>query len=73
MHKWQNYDKLKEIVEFVVASRAGYKTNKANEFKGLDINIDISSTQLRNNINLDYIPIEIKDDILNLKREGKSF
>ena len=66
-------EKLKELVEFVVASRIGFKSKKANEFKSLDINIDISSTQLRNSMNLAYIPIEIKDDILNLKREGKVF
>lgn len=73
LHKWRNYDKLKDLVEFVIASRAGVKIKKAIEFKYLDINIDISSTQLRKNINLDYIPREIKDDILNLKRKGKSF
>ena len=67
LNKWYKYDELKELVEFVVASRAGFETKKANEFKSLDINI--SSTQLRDKIDLDYIPIEIKDDILNLKRK----
>jgi hypothetical protein len=28
---------------------------------------------LRDKIDLDYIPREIKDDILNLKEKGKSF
>ncbi|MDZ7818413.1 MAG: nicotinate (nicotinamide) nucleotide adenylyltransferase [Aliarcobacter sp.] len=69
LDKWQNIDKLKELVEFVVASRNGFESKKAKEFKSLDINIDISSTQLRDKIDLDYIPIEIKDDILNLKRK----
>jgi nicotinate-nucleotide adenylyltransferase len=69
LNKWYKYDELKELVEFVVASRAGFETKKANEFKSLDININISSTQLRDKIDLDYIPIEIKDDILNLKRK----
>ena len=73
LNKWYKYNELKELVEFVVASRIGFKSKKANEFKSLDINIDISSTQLRNSMNLAYIPIEIKDDILNLKREGKVF
>ena len=73
LDKWYKYNELKELVEFVVASRIGFKSKKANEFKSLDINIDISSTQLRNSMNLAYIPIEIKDDILNLKREGKVF
>lgn len=73
LNKWYKYDELKELVEFVVASRSGFKSKKANEFKSLDIDINISSTQLRTKIDLNYIPIEIKDDILNLKREGKSF
>jgi nicotinate-nucleotide adenylyltransferase len=69
LNKWYKYDELKELVEFVIASRVGFKTKKANEFKSLDININISSTQLRDKIDLDYIPREIKDDILNLKRK----
>lgn len=69
LDKWYKYDELKELVEFVIASRIGFETKKANEFKSLDINIDISSTRLRDKIDLDYIPIEIKDDILNLKRK----
>jgi nicotinate-nucleotide adenylyltransferase len=67
LDKWYKFDELKKLVEFVVASRTGFGTKKANEFKSLDININISSTELRDKINLDYIPIEIKDDILNLK------
>ena len=73
LEKWYKYDELKKLVEFVIASRAGFESKKANEFKCLDINIDISSTQLREKINLDYIPREIKDDILNLQEKGKSF
>jgi nicotinate-nucleotide adenylyltransferase len=73
LDKWYKYDELKKLVEFVVASRTGFETKKANEFKSLDININISSTELRDKINLNYIPIEIKDDILNLKKKGKSF
>ena len=69
LNKWYKYDELKKLVEFVVASRAGFETKEANEFKSLDININISSTQLRDKIDLNYIPIEIKDDILNLKRK----
>jgi nicotinate-nucleotide adenylyltransferase len=69
LEKWYKYDELKELVEFVVASRTGFETKKANKFKCLDINIDISSTKLREKIDLDYIPREIKDDILNLNKK----
>ena len=73
LEKWHEIDKLKEIVEFVIASRKGFESKKAKEFKNLDVNIDISSSELRDRINLDYIPIEIKDDILNFQEKGKIF
>lgn len=73
LEKWHEIDKLKETVEFVVASRKGFESKKAKEFKNLDVNIDISSSTLRDRIDLDYIPIEIKDDILNFQEKGKIF
>ena len=69
LDKWHEIDKLKELVEFVVASRKGFESKKAKEFKNLDVNIDISSSLLRDKIDLDYIPKEIKDDILNLQEK----
>ena len=73
LDKWHEIDKLKELVEFVIATRKGFESKKAKEFKNLDVNINISSSLLRDKINLDYIPKEIKDDILNLQEKGKSF
>lgn len=75
LNKWHKIDELKKIVEFVVATRNEFKNENIKEFKTLDINIDISSTKLRGDIDLEYIPLEIKDDILNLqkKEKGKSF
>ncbi len=73
LDKWHEIDKLKELVEFVVASRKGFESKEAKEFKNLDVNISISSSSLRDKIDLDYIPKEIKDDILNLQEKGKSF
>lgn len=73
LDKWHEIDKLKELVEFVVASRKGFESKEAKEFKNLDVNINISSSSLRDKIDLDYIPKEIKDDILNLQEKGKSF
>jgi len=68
LDKWYKINDLKKMVEFVVATRKGFESNKAKEFKILDINIDISSTLLREHIDMNYVPIEIKDDILNLKK-----
>ena len=73
LDKWYKIDKLRSLVEFVVASRKGFESKKAKEFKNLDVNIDISSSSLRDKIDLDFIPKEIKDDILNLQEKGKSF
>ena len=73
LDKWHEIDRLNELVEFVVASRKGFESKKAKEFKNLDINIDISSSLLRDRIDFNFIPIEIKDDILNLQEKGKSF
>ena len=69
LDKWHEIDKLNELVEFVVASRKGFESKKAKEFKNLDINIDISSSLLRDRIDFNFIPIEIKDDILNLQEK----
>ncbi|MDD2886649.1 MAG: nicotinate (nicotinamide) nucleotide adenylyltransferase [Aliarcobacter sp.] len=73
LDKWHEIDKLKELVEFVVASRKGFESKEAKKFKNLDVNINISSSSLRDKIDLNYIPKEIKDDILNLQEKGKSF
>ena len=73
LDKWHEIDKLKKLVEFVIASRKGFESKKAKKFKNLDVDIDISSSSLRDKINFDYIPKEIKDDILNLQEKGKSF
>ena len=73
LEKWHEIDILKNLVEFVIATRKGFKTKKAKEFKNLDVDIDISSSSLRDKIDFNYIPIEIKNDILNLKEKDKSF
>lgn len=72
LYKWHKIDELKELVEFVVASRKGFNSIEAKNFKRLDVNIDISSTNLRSNMNYEYIPQKIKKDIINLKK-GKNF
>ncbi|RXJ84474.1 nicotinate (nicotinamide) nucleotide adenylyltransferase [Arcobacter cloacae] len=72
LDKWYKIEELKTLVEFVIVTRNGFKSKKTEKFKILDINIDISSSLLRENMNIDYIPVEIKNDILNI-RKGKSF
>ena len=47
LHKWQNYEKLKSLVTFVVVTRDKIKIPK--EYLSLHVEVDISSTQIRNN------------------------
>lgn len=61
LHLWHKYEELKELVEFVVCTRNGY-TSKQN-YKYLNVNVDISSTNLRENLNLDFIPEKIHEKV----------
>jgi len=45
---WYNYDKLKDMVEFVVATRNNIKIPK--KYETLKVNEDISSTKIRSKI-----------------------
>ena len=50
IEKWYNFKWLNTEVTWVIASRAGYEllSNKLKNFKILDVDADISSTQIRN-------------------------
>jgi nicotinate-nucleotide adenylyltransferase len=63
LNKWYKYDELKNLVEFVVVSRNNIEIN---HFKVLKVNQDISSTKIRNGFGLNFIPIEIKQDFLEI-------
>jgi len=58
---WSGIDELSNLVEFVVATRSGYDI--PDDLKTLDVDINISSTVLRNKIDYSYIPTEIKNDL----------
>jgi nicotinate-nucleotide adenylyltransferase len=68
LHKWYKIEELDLLTEFVIASRDGYVNKKLQGFKTLEVNIDISSSQLRNEIDLNFIPIQIKEDLKNLQK-----
>lgn len=71
LNKWYKIDELRTLVEFVIASRSGYLNDELTTFKNLKVDIDISSTKLRDKIDLNFIPIQIKEDIINLQRNKK--
>ena len=62
LHLWKEYEKLKSKVEFVIATRDGIISPK--ELKKIKINANISSSELREHLNLSYIPDCIKDEVL---------
>ena len=64
---WDNFEKLKSLVEFLVVSREGYEAkNDIIPFKKLKMDIDISSSSLREKIDFRYIPKKIKKKVKRL-------
>lgn len=61
LHLWQEYERLKSKVEFVIATRDGIITPK--ELKKIKINANISSSKLREHLNLSFIPNRIKNEV----------
>ncbi len=61
---WDKFEELKEMVHFIVISRDGYEVkNDIIQFINIKMNIDISSTSIRENFDLKYIPIKIKQKV----------
>lgn len=73
LHLWNNFEELNSLVKFIVISRDGYEVkNDIIQFKKIDMNIDISSTSLRKNLELRYIPKKIEQKVSQLwKKESK--
>jgi nicotinate-nucleotide adenylyltransferase len=67
IHLWYNFKNLKELVQFVVISRDGIHLN--NEYINpiyIDLQENISSSKLRKNMELKYIPIKIQKKVKKL-------
>lgn len=67
LYQWKEIDALKKLAEFVVASRK--EVPIPQDLKKLDINVNISSTELRNCINKAYLPQVIAEDIIQYYKE----
>ncbi len=63
LHQWKDFEKLKKVVTFVVATRDEIEIPK--DFIKLDMDIPVSSTKLRERIDERFLPKQIKDDIIN--------
>jgi len=72
-HLWHNYKEIKELVTLVVVTRDGFEYEKNDDIKRLKVDIKISSTELRNTFNLDYIPKKIRKDVQKIwHKKGKN-
>ena len=67
IHLWHSFEKLKELVEFIVVNRDGYEVkNDIIQFKTINMNINISSSSLRDRLDIKYIPKKIQQKVSHL-------
>ena len=62
LHKWHQFDELNKKVKWVVASRGNITI--ADNFIKLDVDVPISSSKLREEIDPKQIPEEIRDEVV---------
>ena len=67
LQDWYKYDELKELATFIVATRKNIKIPK--KFIKLDINENISSSHLRENLDISKIPKKVRDEIAQYYKE----
>ena len=60
LHLWDDFDKLEKILTFVIATRGEIQIPE--KYIKLEIDFEISSTELRENLDLNKIPKEIRDE-----------
>lgn len=68
LDKWYKIEELKKDLEFIVVTREGTNNKDLSKFKTLNLKIDISSSKIRENFDLKFIPKEIREALLNLKK-----
>jgi len=73
IHLWNNFEKLNQLVKFIVISRDGYEVkDDIIQFINIKMDIKISSTTLREKFDLKYIPKKIQQKVKQLwKKESK--
>lgn len=71
LHKWHKFNELKELVSFVVAYRDGANlgVNLGVNLQKLDINVKISSTQIRTQMDFRLVPSLILSSVKNFYKE----
>lgn len=67
LQNWFEYERLKDLVEFVIAKRDNITIPK--EYKILNTDISISSSSLRDRPKEEFIPQAIRDEVLTFFKE----
>lgn len=67
LKKWYKYDELKNLVKFIVASREN--VDIPNNYIKIKVDVPVSSTKLRKNIEMKYLPPKIAQKIKNYYKE----
>jgi len=62
LDQWKEYDELKKLVHFVVATRD--EISIPNDLQKLQINANISSTELRSDPKFKFLPKSIADEVV---------
>ena len=63
LHRWYKFKKLNKEVEFVVFTRRGYKV-KGKKYKTLQLDVPISSTELRAHPKQRFLPKIVAQEII---------
>ncbi len=67
LHKWHSFTELKKLVNIVIVSRDKIETD--DEFLKLDIDVDISSTSLRDKMDVKKLPQKCSKEIEKFYKE----
>jgi len=67
--KWKNHEEIKSLCELVVVNRNGHNELKKDGVKQLNVDIDISSSQLRSSLTQTYIPKKIRKNVKKIWQE----
>lgn len=68
LNKWSGYDELKSLVTFIIVPRDGIEISK--EYLSLNVDEKISSTKLRENIEISKLPKKCAREIYNFYKEN---
>jgi len=68
LHRWNRYDELKKLVTIVVAPRDNIEISK--EFLILDVDKKVSSTRLREDVQISKLPRKCAKEIYNFYKEN---